>query len=456
MVSFSRLYAAGDGFLHSWDERYHALVARNLMAHPLRPTLYEVPLLPYDPASWFANHVWLHKPPLSLWLMAGSMAVFGASELALRLPSLLLSTAGIYATYRIGASWSGEGVGLLAAFFHSINALLILLAAGWVATDHVDTAIVALVGLAVAAVAVGGPGARAFAGGASPDSPCSASRCPACWPCPWASPGTGAGRAPASCWRARAWRSRCASRSCCPGRSTQPRVSDRERAGARLHAAPSRRAAGRARGLGPLSPRAVAEDLRRADLPPAPLARLARRAGEREPPWRALAIWILLPFAVFSLSASKMPGYVMVAAPAVFLIQAACCAWLRAQWGGGRGRRFGIALALFGLLALPVRIVLDGLRLFRPYDRRPAWAEALRQLGTRLAGSRAVVFGSPHPIETMFYTSQTAYRSAPDRASVEALQARGYRVLVCDTPDLAPDGRGWPGVEYLTAGCAGP
>ena len=56
----------------------------------------------------------------------------------------------------------------------------------------------------------------------------------------------------------------------------------------------------------------------------------------------------------------------------------------------------------------------------------------------------------------MFYTSQTAYRSAPDRASVEALQARGYRVLVCDTPDLAPDGRGWPGVEYLTAGCAGP
>ena len=178
--------------------------------------------------------------------------------------------------------------------------------------------------------------------------------------------------------------------------------------------------------------------------------------GERGPAERALALWVLLPYAVFSLAASKMPGYVMVAAPAVFLVQAACCAWLRDRWGGSRGRRIGIALLPFGLIALPVRLVLDGLRVFRPHDRRPAWAEDLRQLGNRLAGRRAVVFGSPRPIETMFYTSQTAYPSAPDRATVESLQALGYRVLVCDTPDLREDRRGWPGVEYLTVGCAGP
>ena len=35
-----RIYSASDLFLHSWDERYHALVAKNLLQHPLLPTLY--------------------------------------------------------------------------------------------------------------------------------------------------------------------------------------------------------------------------------------------------------------------------------------------------------------------------------------------------------------------------------------------------------------------------------
>jgi|GEM_PF-2475173 len=31
-----------DSYLHEWDERYHALVAKNLLLHPLKPTLYAV------------------------------------------------------------------------------------------------------------------------------------------------------------------------------------------------------------------------------------------------------------------------------------------------------------------------------------------------------------------------------------------------------------------------------
>src|SRR5262245_61813028 len=132
------------------------------MAHPLRPTLYEAPLLPYDYREWASNHVWLHKPPLSLWLMALSMAAFGVSEWTVRLPSVLLSTAALYATYLLGRKWKGHDVGLIAAFLQSVNALLVLLAAGWWPTDHVDTAVISLVGLAVAAVAASGS-ARAFA-----------------------------------------------------------------------------------------------------------------------------------------------------------------------------------------------------------------------------------------------------------------------------------------------------
>ena len=72
-----RMDAAFMRSLHPWDERFHVLVAKNLLDHPLTPTLYRVPALDYDARDWTANHVWLHKPPGALWLMAGSMGIFG-------------------------------------------------------------------------------------------------------------------------------------------------------------------------------------------------------------------------------------------------------------------------------------------------------------------------------------------------------------------------------------------
>ena len=57
-----RLYTASDLCLHAWDERYHALVAKNLIGHPWVPTLYDKPVLAYDFKNWTANHVW-RKPP---------------------------------------------------------------------------------------------------------------------------------------------------------------------------------------------------------------------------------------------------------------------------------------------------------------------------------------------------------------------------------------------------------
>ena len=457
-----RLYAAGDGFLHSWDERFHALVAKNLIAHPFRPMLYDVPLLPYEPGAWTENHVWLHKPPLALWLMALSMTVVGVNELAVRLPSLLLSTAGIYATYRMGAAWKGVGVGLLAASLQSVNSFLILLAAGWVATDHPDTVLVALVGLATATVAVGGPSTGAFAVlGALSGLGVLGKSLPGLLPLPLGLAWHWGGHVPRGALLAR---TALALAVCVVvalpwslySAHAFPVESALEHDYTLRHfVEPLEGHQGSALYYFGQLPKVYGELIYLALL--WFLWRLARGGGGgRGPVERALALWMLLPYAIFSLAATKMPGYVMVAAPAVFLIQAACCAWLRQRWGGSRGRRLGIALALSGLIALPVRTVLDGLRLFRPYDRQPTWAENLRQLGTRLAGSRAVVLGSPRPIEAMFYTSQTAYSFVPDRRTVESLQARGYRVLICDSPGLGSSHRGWPGVEYVTAGCDRP
>lgn len=46
-----KLRHLGHTALTRWDEVFHAVVARNILKHPLRPTLIDVPYLPYDPAD---------------------------------------------------------------------------------------------------------------------------------------------------------------------------------------------------------------------------------------------------------------------------------------------------------------------------------------------------------------------------------------------------------------------
>ena len=97
-----RMYCACDFFLHEWDERFHALVAKNLIDFPFKPMLYIDPLLEYDYRNWAGNHVWVHKQPFPLYSMAMSMWLFGKNVIALRLPSILICTSSIYSTYKIG------------------------------------------------------------------------------------------------------------------------------------------------------------------------------------------------------------------------------------------------------------------------------------------------------------------------------------------------------------------
>ena len=47
-----RLLVGSDLYLHSWDERYHALVAKNMMDNPFVPMLYKNAILPFDPIDW--------------------------------------------------------------------------------------------------------------------------------------------------------------------------------------------------------------------------------------------------------------------------------------------------------------------------------------------------------------------------------------------------------------------
>jgi 4-amino-4-deoxy-L-arabinose transferase-like glycosyltransferase len=136
-----KLRNLGHEALTFWDESFHALVARNLLLHPLKPTLIEHPFLAYEPRSWINNHVWLHKPILPLWQIAISYAALGVSTFALRLPSALLSTGAVVLTWLIGRELLDRASGLIGAALLAFSPAIMLLVHGYLFADHVDIAL---------------------------------------------------------------------------------------------------------------------------------------------------------------------------------------------------------------------------------------------------------------------------------------------------------------------------
>ncbi len=133
--------------MNIWDERFHALVAKNLIEHPLKPTLYNEPILniPYD--RWDKAHIWLHKQPLFLWQIALSFKLFGISEFSLRLPSVILSTILVLITYRCGKLLINSRVGYIASLLLISSSYLIELIAGRQTLEHNDIAFLSYISL---------------------------------------------------------------------------------------------------------------------------------------------------------------------------------------------------------------------------------------------------------------------------------------------------------------------
>lgn len=144
-----KLRHLGHAALTYWDECFHAIVARNLMAHPLRPTLVEAPYLPFDFRNWTETHIWLHKGILPLWQIALSFAVLGVNTFALRLPSAVLSTASVWLTYAIGRELLDRRSALIAAALQAFNFSLVMLVHGYLFSDHVDTTLLFWVELGI-------------------------------------------------------------------------------------------------------------------------------------------------------------------------------------------------------------------------------------------------------------------------------------------------------------------
>lgn len=133
-----RWRAANHPYISQWDEAYHALVAKNIAASPPVPVLYAEKVLPADDRDWTKAGVWLHKPPLPLWLMAAGIAAFGEGESSFRIPSVVLDTLAILLVYLLALELFGSSArlaGLAAAGLYALNPLMIRLVSGRIPDD---------------------------------------------------------------------------------------------------------------------------------------------------------------------------------------------------------------------------------------------------------------------------------------------------------------------------------
>jgi len=143
-VSLKLFYILLDPFVHTWDEQVHAVVAKSLMTNPLKPTLMP-DIFPYNIGNWTANHIWLHKQPMFLWLIAVSYKIFGVNVFALRLPSLIFSIFTLFSIYRIGILQFNKSIAFYAVLIFGSLYYVNELITGYFPTDHNDTAFLCFV-----------------------------------------------------------------------------------------------------------------------------------------------------------------------------------------------------------------------------------------------------------------------------------------------------------------------
>jgi 4-amino-4-deoxy-L-arabinose transferase-like glycosyltransferase len=448
-----RLDAGWQRPLHHWDEQFHALVAKNLMADPLTPTLYRRPAIDHDFADWTKNHIWLHKPPLALWAMAASMRAFGVGAVAMRLPSITLATAAILLTWLIGTTLFDRRVALLAASFHAVNGFVIALAAGRRVADHVDTALIVLFELAVWLAVRSTPSiGTAVAAGAAVGLAVLAKSFPGLlvlpvillvfardlsWPRALARTALAGAVAVgvALPWTIYTW-------------LRWPTETEWETVYTVLHVSQLLEAA-------PGGPLVYVQDLPRffGELTAVSLV-LSAVWLYRRPAFLPLAIplvWFAVPYAFFSSVATRMPAFVMVSAPAIFLLHANAWWTLRGRVAALSGAtRAALWVLLVLMAATPVRYLFEPTSVLERRNRDSPAVDRARGLQARLGGDDAVIFNMPGAIEVMFYSPFTIYESLPSEDQARRIAAAGRRVVI-----YLPDGAGpkmpadWP-VSYLT------
>ncbi len=427
-----RVYLSSDPYLHHWDERYHSLVAKNLADHPLTPTLFDDPVLETDESNWIGSHVWLSKPPIPLWLMAGSISAFGSNEFAVRLPSVVLSIIAIFVTFLLAKKLFNERVGLLAAFLHAINGLIIESAAGRVSSDHVETLFIIFVELAIYCVVLSLDGKRVkrllFIAGLFTGFSFLSKWFPAFIVFPvWLFAYVQSGEFN--------WKNLISNGLILIGATA-------------LIAVPWLMHIKSFEGdiLGDVL-FAFSQPIQNHEEPflfywhqimiifgelvYIPLIFLFYTLYKKQHVRQAivLLVWIMIPLIVFTLGSTKRHTYILIAAPAFFIGISYCFFHIYEVYKRAN-RKWIVGLVLIGLVVLPIRYNIERMKFFQN-EPEPTLFYANKDKWMDQFNSSDVVFGLPENIELMFFTNvKAAYKFIPDVEVRRNLAQEGSTIYI--------------------------
>ncbi len=442
---------ASDLFLHTWDERYHALVAKNMLGHPLTPTLFDTPLVHFDYRMWTYNHVWLHKQPVPLWGIMSSLALFGVNTIAVRLPSILLMSLGTIISYRFGSTLFNRRVGLYASIFFATNGVILELASGRVATDHIDVFFLFFVQLAVLLAWEFSDKKRLWINilcGICIGLAILSKWLPALIVLPiW---GAFLLHSKQFSWKeillhgfilcatiiavALPWQLYIFSQF--PIEAAWESSFNQQHMFEALD--------GQAQ---PWHYHFTMMRINNGELIYLPFLWFIYKTIKKRSNWKywALLIWILIPYLFFSFVQTKMQAYTLFAVPALFVVLALFIHYLMAYRTKFRYKWIPI-LTIFLLFALPIRFAIERLKPFQTVDL-PNWQVDINRLTKKIGNAeKVVVFNVNRPIELMFHANCTAYNTPPSEATIHDLNKRGYTIYI--NQKSASEKRGVQNIYY--------
>jgi 4-amino-4-deoxy-L-arabinose transferase len=159
---------------------------------------------------------------------------------------------------------------------------------------------------------------------------------------------------------------------------------------------------------------------------------------KRKYEWRTLIllVWILIPLVVFSFSETKRFTYLLIAAPAFFVLTANFWDIMYGKIVVGY-KQAGIIVLLLLLAFLPLRLTIERLKFFEFEKETEAFYTALPGYKNVL-DENDVVFGTEKHIEIMFFTdAAAAYVMQPDNLLIAEIKAKGFDVYKMESEKLA-------------------
>jgi 4-amino-4-deoxy-L-arabinose transferase len=430
---------ASDHYLHEWDERYHALVAKNLIKHPFKPTLYDNAVIKYDYKVWVANNVWLEKPPVPLWFIALSIHTFGNTEFAVRIPSIIFSLLAIYLTFLIGCYLFDKKTGLLAAYLHAINGIVLELAAGKLSSDHIETFFNVFIEIAILfcilSIIKKNKYYLSLLGGVFIGLAVLSKWFPALLVFPvWL---TGALFARKYKTReiishfiliisgcliiALPWFIYILINFPIEAKWVIRKLLFAYSSIIETHSAPFWYYINYV-------------EIIFGEIIYIPLLFSLYYLFKHRREWalKLLTVWWIVPVIIFSFAETKRHTYLMISAPAFFLLTAWYWFYLK-EAVVRRKYRWLKYIVLCLLIILPIRLSIERLSPFEKTEKNSLWANELRFLTKRIKEKKVVIFNSEKPVETMFYTNFTAYSGIPDSTTINKFISRGYTAYIYQT-----------------------